>query len=795
MTMANLSQIYDWFMTGKKPTQAQFWASWGSFWNKEESIPQSAISNLSTTLNAKAEKAQFDAHKTAADAHQALFDLKQSLTDKGAQGGYAPLDEFTKLAAEYLNIVDDLVTGGSTALLSAEQGKVLKGQIDAINLILTSDDINLDTVQELVNAIKEVETSLETILVNDLTTGGTTKALTAEMGKSLKALIDALYSNETIDTLLNGKSDKILSLKTITGTAYSLIADDSLVELVYEGTAPMTVTIPNNSTVALPIGTVFYTVATNTGVLSIAGAAGVTFQTAVGLSGAQNEVRKYTKRATNVWGIEGNVVSSADMILANTQTVSGLKTFLNSMFGLRNSANTFTNLFSVITTAARTWTWPDKSGTVAMTSDIPTNIVATGTQNKLAKYNNAGGTQVGNSRIEDNGMYLGVDTQWPLSADFLFGYIAASRTFGIEDSISNQAGRDFIIKAGRAINFNPIPGTFNSIGQSGSWYYLAINSTTNDVYAVVNGGGIYKQTAGGGNFVSLGQASRAWRGIAINSSNNDVYATTYNGDIYKQTAGSGNFVSLGQASRGWWGIAINSTTNDVYAVVNGGDIYKQTAGSGNFVALGQTSRAWEGIAINSTTNDVYASGYNIDIYKQTAGSGNFNTLNQTIRSYRQIAINSLNGDVYIVANNEAAIYKQTAGSGNFVSLGQASRGWWGIAVNSTTGDVYASDTVSMYVLQNDSLGAANLNGGTLKVKAGTGKGTGQSRIQFITGQKTTPGTDMQLETVRGYFDENGYFICLNIPSYANDSAADADTNLPSGSHYKITGSRQLYQKP
>ncbi|MFC3333823.1 hypothetical protein [Flavobacterium palustre] len=147
-------------------------------------------------MNAKAEKAQFDAHKTAADAHQALFDLKQSLTDKGAQGGYAPLDEFTKLAAEYLNIVDDVVTGGSDSLLSAEQGKVLQGRIDGIMELLESDDINLDTVQEIVNAIKEVETSLETILVNDLTTGGTTKALTAEMGKSLKALIDGLESNK-----------------------------------------------------------------------------------------------------------------------------------------------------------------------------------------------------------------------------------------------------------------------------------------------------------------------------------------------------------------------------------------------------------------------------------------------------------------------------------------------------------------------------------------------------------------------------------------------------------------------
>lgn len=38
---------------------------------------------------------------------------------------------------------------------------------------------------------------------------------------------------------------------------------------------------------------------------------------------------------------------------------------------LKNVANTFTNLFSNATTAARTWTLPDKSGTVALTDDVP----------------------------------------------------------------------------------------------------------------------------------------------------------------------------------------------------------------------------------------------------------------------------------------------------------------------------------------------------------------------------------------------------------------------------------------
>lgn len=71
--MAALAQIYDWFMTGKKPTQAQFWASWGSFWHKEEGIPQSAITDLSVVLNAKTENNQFNEHKEDTNAHAALF--------------------------------------------------------------------------------------------------------------------------------------------------------------------------------------------------------------------------------------------------------------------------------------------------------------------------------------------------------------------------------------------------------------------------------------------------------------------------------------------------------------------------------------------------------------------------------------------------------------------------------------------------------------------------------------------------------------------------------------------------
>lgn len=64
------------------------------------------------------------------------------------------------------SIVNDLVTGGTTVPLSAEQGKELKSQVD--QKVNTAD------------------------IVDDLTTGGSTVPASAETVKSLKALIDGM---------------------------------------------------------------------------------------------------------------------------------------------------------------------------------------------------------------------------------------------------------------------------------------------------------------------------------------------------------------------------------------------------------------------------------------------------------------------------------------------------------------------------------------------------------------------------------------------------------------------------
>lgn len=192
MAIVSLNTIKNWFKTGLIPTQAQFWDTWDSLRHKSEKVPVADVEGIDQLLSAKADKAVLDDHLTNANAHANLFNSKEDKSKKGVASGYAPLDEAVKIASQYLNIVNDLFNGGATSLLSAEQGKVLQTQIDNINQLLASDNVNLDNVQELVDAIETIQMSLSTILVNDLTTGGTTKALTAEMGKTLKGLIDSL---------------------------------------------------------------------------------------------------------------------------------------------------------------------------------------------------------------------------------------------------------------------------------------------------------------------------------------------------------------------------------------------------------------------------------------------------------------------------------------------------------------------------------------------------------------------------------------------------------------------------
>ena len=67
MAKTAINTIKNWFKTGLKPTQDQFWNWMDSFWHKDELIPQKNIQDLSTTLSGKADADQL-ANKADADA-------------------------------------------------------------------------------------------------------------------------------------------------------------------------------------------------------------------------------------------------------------------------------------------------------------------------------------------------------------------------------------------------------------------------------------------------------------------------------------------------------------------------------------------------------------------------------------------------------------------------------------------------------------------------------------------------------------------------------------------------------
>ncbi len=54
MAKQSLNTIKNWFKTRLKPTQAQFWDTWDSFWHKDDSIPTESVTGLDTILNSKA---------------------------------------------------------------------------------------------------------------------------------------------------------------------------------------------------------------------------------------------------------------------------------------------------------------------------------------------------------------------------------------------------------------------------------------------------------------------------------------------------------------------------------------------------------------------------------------------------------------------------------------------------------------------------------------------------------------------------------------------------------------------
>ena len=155
--------------------------------------------------------------------------LKENLVQDIAAGGEeAPTATAVKEAVDAkmgrADIINDLTTGGADKVLSAEQGKVLDEK--KVDKVVTPDSVYVTEGSKPLS-----DFAMKADIINDLTTGGTDKALSAEQGKALegkkvdkvstpasvyvtegsKPLSEFAMKADIINDLTTGGTDKVLS--------------------------------------------------------------------------------------------------------------------------------------------------------------------------------------------------------------------------------------------------------------------------------------------------------------------------------------------------------------------------------------------------------------------------------------------------------------------------------------------------------------------------------------------------------------------------------------------------------
>ena len=98
MAIQTLDTIKEWFKTGFKPKQQQFWDTWDSFRHKYEKVPVQDIEGIDELFSSKADKKNIETHLEDSNAHSKLIEKK---LDKG---------DYTGTAKDLLNAIPDLNT-------------------------------------------------------------------------------------------------------------------------------------------------------------------------------------------------------------------------------------------------------------------------------------------------------------------------------------------------------------------------------------------------------------------------------------------------------------------------------------------------------------------------------------------------------------------------------------------------------------------------------------------------------------------------------------------------------------
>lgn len=142
---------------------------------------------------------------------------------------------------------------------------------------------------------------IENLLADNISASGSVSLpSTTSIGDVSDTEIEYLNGvTSNLQTQINEKSP-ILFVENVRTSNYTLVISDTAKVIAFNSTSNLTLTVPNNTSVAFPIGTVINVYRANTGAVTISGAAGVTIRNA-GTIPSQFGERSLRKRATNEW--------------------------------------------------------------------------------------------------------------------------------------------------------------------------------------------------------------------------------------------------------------------------------------------------------------------------------------------------------------------------------------------------------------------------------------------------------------------------------------------------------------
>lgn len=163
-----LHTIFSWFQSGDFPTEAQFKATFSSFYHKDYPIPVENIEGLEDLSQLFAGADAFQGHLNDSNAHSAHLALLNA-------GNLTPahINSWkSKLGIEYGGTIDGGNQPGNVYTKIQTNGFVnelkdadrnLASEIETIKRVLLSSDLSLDELQEVVDFIKKNRADIEAL--------------------------------------------------------------------------------------------------------------------------------------------------------------------------------------------------------------------------------------------------------------------------------------------------------------------------------------------------------------------------------------------------------------------------------------------------------------------------------------------------------------------------------------------------------------------------------------------------------------------------------------------------------